>query len=92
MIALHVDDIHVVCSNYAWRVAFTTQVRSRFDIKDHGDLSDIIVMDITRDRSARTINLDQSNRVRELLDKHDTSDCKPSCLPIDVGISQLFQN
>jgi hypothetical protein len=60
-------------------------VRSWFDIKDQGDLSDIIGMHITRDKAARTISLDQGKYVRELLDKHDMVDCKPSCLPMDPG-------
>jgi hypothetical protein len=85
MIALYVDDIHMACNNTAWRVAFTALVRSRFDIKDHGDLSDIIGMHITRDRAARTVSLDQGKYVRELLDKHDMVECKPSCLPMDPG-------
>jgi hypothetical protein len=85
MIALYVDDIPVACNNTAWRVAFTALVRSRFDIKDQGDLSDIIGMHITRDRAARTIGLDKGKYVRELLDKHDMVDCKPSCMPMDPG-------
>jgi hypothetical protein len=85
MIALYVDDIPLVCNNTALRVAFTALVRSRFDIKDQGDLSDIIGMHITRDRTSRTISLDQGKYVRELLDKHDMVDCKPSCLPMDPG-------
>jgi hypothetical protein len=85
MIALYVDDIHVACNNTAWRVAFTALVRSRFDIKDQGDMSDIIGMHITRDRAARTINLDHGKYVRELLEKHTMVDCKPSCLPMDPG-------
>jgi hypothetical protein len=79
MIALYVDDIPPACNNTAWRVAFTELVRSRFDIKDQGDLSDIIGMHITRDRAARAISLDHGKYVRELLD------CKPSCLPMDPG-------
>jgi hypothetical protein len=85
MIALYVDDIPVACNNTYWRVAFTALVRSRFDIKDQGDLSDIIGMHITRDRAARTISLDQGKYVRELLEKHDMVDNKPSCLPMDPG-------
>jgi hypothetical protein len=85
MIALYVDDIHVACNNTAWRVAFTALVRSGFDINDQGELSDIIGMHITRDRTTRTISLDQSKYVRELLEKHDMVDCEPSCLPMDHG-------
>jgi hypothetical protein len=83
MIALYVDDILDACNNTAWRVAFTALVRSKFDIKDQGDMSDIIGMHIIRDIAARTISLDHGKYVRELLDKHDMVDCKPSCLPMD---------
>jgi hypothetical protein len=85
MIALYVDDIHVACNNSSWRVAFTTQVRSRFDIKDRVDISGIIGMHITRDRSTRTISIGQGKYVRELLDKHDMTDCTPSCLLMEQG-------
>jgi hypothetical protein len=85
MIALYVDDIPLACNNTAWRVAFTAHVRSRFDIKDQGELSDIIGMHITRDRAARTISLSQGKYVRELLEKHDMVECKPSSLPMDLG-------
>jgi hypothetical protein len=61
MIALYVDDIPVACNNTTWRVAFTALVPCRFDIKDHGDLSDIIGMHITRDKTTRTISLDKAN-------------------------------
>jgi hypothetical protein len=83
MIALYVDNIPVACNNTAWWVAFTALACSRFDIKDQGDMSDIIGMHITRDRAARTISLDQGKYVRELLDKHDMVDCKPPCMPMD---------
>jgi hypothetical protein len=85
MIALYVDAILVACNNTVWRVAFTALVCSRFEIKDHGDLSDIIGMHITRDKTTRTISLDKGKYVRELLDKHDMVDCKPSCLPVYPG-------
>jgi hypothetical protein len=85
MIALYIDDIHVACNNPAWRVALTALVRSRFNIKNQGELSDIISMPITRDRAARTISLDHNKYVRKLLEKHDMADYKPSCLPMDPG-------
>jgi hypothetical protein len=83
MIALYVHDIPLACNNTSWRVALTALVRYRFDIKDQGELSDIIGMHITRDRAARTTSLDPGKYVRELLEKHDMVECKPSCLPMD---------
>jgi hypothetical protein len=39
----------------------------------------------TRDRSARTISLDQSQYMREILAKYGMTDSKPSSLPMDPG-------
>jgi hypothetical protein len=43
-------------------------------------------MHITRDRSARTISLDQSKYLRVILAKYGMTVCKPSSLPMDPGI------
>jgi hypothetical protein len=83
MIALFVEETHVACNSNAWRVVLTALCRSRFDIKDHGDMSDVIGMHFIWNCYARTITLDQGKYVRELLDKHYMTDCKPSCLPMD---------
>jgi hypothetical protein len=42
-------------------------------------------MHITRDRSARTISLDQSKYLRDILSKYGMTDSKPSSLPMDPG-------
>jgi hypothetical protein len=57
MIALYVDDIPTVCNDTAWIQAFKAILGSRFKIKDLGDLSQLLGMHITRDRSVRTISM-----------------------------------
>jgi hypothetical protein len=42
-------------------------------------------MHITRDRSARTISLDQSKYLRDILAKYGMTDSKPSSLPMHPG-------
>jgi hypothetical protein len=42
-------------------------------------------MHITRDRSTRTISLDQSKYLRDILAKYGMSDSTPSSLPMDPG-------
>jgi hypothetical protein len=42
-------------------------------------------MQITRDRSTRTISLDQSKYLRDILAKYGVTDAKPSSLPMDPG-------
>jgi hypothetical protein len=42
-------------------------------------------MHITRNRSARTVSIDQSKYLRDILAKYGMTDCKPSSLPMDPG-------
>jgi hypothetical protein len=71
----------------AWLASFKAKLGERFKIKDLGDLSQLLGMHITRDRSARTISLDQSKYLRDIVAKYGmTADSKPSSLPMDPGL------
>jgi hypothetical protein len=59
------------------------QLGARLKIKDMGDLSQLLGMHITRDRSAHTISLDQSKYLRDILAKYGITNCKPSSHPMD---------
>jgi hypothetical protein len=85
MIALYVDDIPAACNDAAWLASFKAQLGAPFKIKDLGDLSQLLGMHITRDRSARTISLDQSHYLRDILAMYGMTDSKPSSLPMDPG-------
>jgi hypothetical protein len=80
MIALYVDDITA-----AWLASFKARLGARFKVKDLGSLSQLLGMHITRDRSARTISLDQSKHLRDNFAKYGTTDSKPSSLPMYPG-------
>jgi hypothetical protein len=85
MIALYVDDIPAACNDASWLTSFKAKLGARFKIEDMGDLSQLLGMQITRDRSARTISLDQSKYLRGILAKYGMTDSKPSSLPMDPG-------
>jgi hypothetical protein len=85
MITMYVDDIPAACNDTAWLASSKAQLGARFKIKDLGDLSQLFGMHITRDRSARTISLDQSKYLRDILVKYGMTDSKPSSLPMDPG-------
>jgi hypothetical protein len=85
MMALYVDDILAACNDATWRASFKAQLGARFKIKDLGDLSQVLGMHITRNRSAMTISLDQSKYMRDVLAKYNMTDAKPSSLPMDPG-------
>jgi hypothetical protein len=84
MIALCVDDIPAACNDTTWLTSFEARLGARFKIKDLGDLSQLLSMHITRDRSARTISVDESKYLRDILAKYGMADCKPSSLHMDT--------
>jgi hypothetical protein len=83
MIALYVDDIPAAYNDASWLTSFKAQLGARFEIKHMGDLSQLLGMRITRDRSARTISLDQSKYMRDILAEHGMTASKPSSIPMD---------
>jgi hypothetical protein len=87
MIALYVDDIPAACNDTARLSSFKARLSARFKIKDLGILSQLLGIHVTRDMYACTISLDQSNYLRDILDKYGMADCKPSSLPMDHGFA-----
>jgi hypothetical protein len=65
--------------------AFKATLGAIFKIKDLGDLSQLLGMHITRDRSARIISMDQSKCVKDNMITHNMYVCKPSSLPMEPG-------
>jgi hypothetical protein len=85
LIALDVDDIPTACNDTACMASFKAHLGAIFKIKNLGPISQLLGHHITRDRSARTISMDQSKYLRDIIDKHGIADCKPSPLPMDPG-------
>jgi hypothetical protein len=92
MIALYVDDIPIACIDIAWMHAFKATLGARLKIKDLGDLSQLLGMHITRNKSARTISMDHSKYVKDIMGKHNMSYCKSSTLPMEPGFLSGLAN
>jgi hypothetical protein len=85
MIGVYLDDLPLSCNNTTRVSQFKSTLGSRFKTKDLGELHHILGMHITRDRTARTISINQSQYLADVLDKHGMTDCSPSALPMDPG-------
>jgi hypothetical protein len=85
IIAQCVDDIPAAFNDATWIASFKARLGERFKIKDMGDLLQLLGMHITRNRSARTISLDYTKYLRDILAKYGMTDSKLSSLPIDPG-------
>ena len=54
-------------------------------MKDLGEASRILGMDILRDKDEETLTISQEVYVKKILEKYDMKDCKSSSIPMDLG-------
>lgn len=83
IIMLWVDDL-IICGNNAAEIDhFKETISKRFDMKDLGDLSNILGLKVIRDRPARILEINQEEYIDEVLQRFGMSDCKPVGTPAE---------
>jgi hypothetical protein len=60
-------------------------LQDRFETKDLGESKWMLGMQITRDRAAKTIKLDQELYLSKALERYQLSECKPARTPAEVN-------
>lgn len=65
--------------------AFKDLISKKFEMKDLGEVTDILGMSISRDRTTRTITLCQSGYIENLLKSYEMQNCKPVATPLEPG-------
>lgn len=69
IIAVYVDDLLILASNEKVKTSLKKKLSQTFDMKDLGEAKYLLGMNITRDRKARKIWLDQSTYIQKMLQK-----------------------
>ena len=83
VVLLWVDDL-IICGNDRKAIDwFKKAISERFNMKDLGDLSWILGMEIQRDRSARTMRITQRAYINTLLKRFGMLECKPIGSPAE---------
>jgi hypothetical protein len=67
MIALFVGDIPAACNGTKWLVTFKAQLGANFKVNDLGELSLLMGMHTTRGKTARSISMNQSKYVKDIM-------------------------
>lgn len=75
-----VDDIIVFSPNAADEVVSALQ--SVFDVRDLGQATNVLGMQLVYDRTARTLHLSQPRLITELLERYSMTDAKPRSVPL----------
>ena len=82
IIGLYVDDM-IILGKELQAIQTTIQgIKSLWEIKDLGDVSRILGLQIHRDRQKRTLTIDQSAYIQEVIERFKLGDAKPISLPV----------
>ncbi|QRV73468.1 Pol polyprotein/retrotransposon [Ceratobasidium sp. AG-Ba] len=74
-VLIYVDDFTLLTKTPEQMTWLKSKLSNMFDIKDLGAADQILGMEVTRDRNARTLKLTQRKFLRNLLVEHDMLDC-----------------
>lgn len=91
---VYVDDIAAAAKTNAALSWFYSEFRKRFNTKDLGEISKILGMRITRNRSQRELFIDQEQYLEKVLDRiglptKSSSTCKPRTTPVSGRYEKL---
>jgi len=65
---------------------------SHFDMKDLGDASVVLGIQIFRDRSRGVLGLSQKGYIEKILKRFNMHTCSPCAAPIQKGVNSLILN
>jgi hypothetical protein len=86
LIAIHVDDMVAAASTRAANEFFKTQLCSKWDISDLGDVQFCLGIGIVRDPERRTITLSQTALIDRLVTQFFQTDAHPVVTPMEAGL------
>lgn len=85
IIAVYVDDILLLSNDNNYIARLKSSLSSKFKMKDMGEASSILGINIERDRNRGTISIDQSLYIKSILERFGMSDCNPVSSPLDLN-------
>lgn len=77
-----VDDILIFAKDKTPIQEVKDGIKSCFDIRDLGEVTRFIGIQVERDYKSKTIKINQSSMITELLDKYNMSDAHPKTVPM----------
>lgn len=84
-ILVYVDDLLMACKDPQELSFLKDELKKHFPMKDLGEVSTYLGMELHRDREAKTISLSQKKYVEELVAKFGLQETKPAPTPIQVN-------
>ena len=85
ILVLYVDDILLACNDKNMLHETKNFLSSNFDMKDLGDASYVLGIEIHRDRAQGVLGLSQKAYIEKMLKRYNMDKCNTSPVPIQMG-------
>ena len=85
ILVLYVDDILLACNDKNILHETKNFLSSNFDMKDLGDVSYVLGIEIHRDRAQGVLGLSQKAYIKKMLKRYNMDKCNTSPVPIQKG-------
>jgi len=85
ILVLYVDDILLACNDKNMLHETKNFLSSNFDMKDLGDASYVLGIEIHRDRAQGVLGLSQKAYIEKMLKRYNMDKCNTSPVPIQKG-------
>lgn len=86
IVAIYVDDILIFANNEQSKSDLKRNLTELFRIKDLGQVSSVLGINVQRNCTDGTITIDQTKYLKEILERFGMSDCKPVTSPLEAGL------
>jgi hypothetical protein len=84
-VILYVDDITIMGTSLKAINTLKDDLKQRYEITDLGEIASYLGIRITRNRSGRIIEIDQSGYISDILDRFGMADANPHNTPLPSG-------
>ncbi|KAL0389043.1 UNVERIFIED_CONTAM: Copia protein [Sesamum calycinum] len=85
IMVLYVDDILLASNDIGLLHETKRFLAKNFEMKDLGEASYVLGLEIHRDRSRGVLGLSQKNYIEKVLKRYGIQDCKPGDTPVTKG-------
>ncbi|MGH7240582.1 MAG: reverse transcriptase domain-containing protein, partial [Candidatus Saccharimonadales bacterium] len=85
LVAMYVDDLLLLSNSLSRLVSLKQDLAKKFSMKDMGEAHFILGIEITRDRSSRTLSLSQKAYIKKVVERFNMTNSKPVATPLDAG-------
>ena len=81
VLTLYVDDVLLLGKDRKVLERIKRKLMGRFSMTDMGDVSLVLGMEVTRDRTKGTVSITHENYVKSLLERYGMGNCNPAHTP-----------